>query len=86
MKKQLVFLSLLASLFMTGCLFVGKMTNHFPPGRNEMGVGARNVNDIFLYSDTGETKEPEASSLTVETGIVKPVQPGVENPSEVTPQ
>ena len=70
--------AVLAAMVVTtlaGCAGVMHVTNNFPPGRNEAGVGARNVNDVFMYSDTGETKVQEASSFMVGGSVAKPTEP-----------
>lgn len=59
---------------LAGCAGVMHVTNNFPPGRNEAGFGARNVNDVFMYSDTGDTNTQEASSFMVGGSVAKPAE------------
>ena len=85
-KRLICGLLLLAAsgCLLSGCAGVMHITNNFPPGRNEAGVGARNVNDVFVYSDTGETTKQEASSFMVGGSVAKPSEP-VTMPDEPSP-
>lgn len=72
---------LLLLVTLTGCVLVGHVTNNFPPGRNEVGAGARNVNDFYLYSDTGEATKNEQSyfgadiALSRDAPVIVPAGP-----------
>ena len=68
--------------FIGGCILIGHVTNNFPPGRNEAGIGMRAVNDLYLYSDTGETPARETSSFGADIGLTRelPKSDGPPNP------
>jgi len=58
-----------------GCAGVMHVTNNFPPGRNEAGLGLRATNDVYMYSDTGDTNKQEASSFMLGGSVSKPSEP-----------